>query len=56
MKQGDIYTMPKLGQTLRIIANEGADAIYGGSLTSQFVSDIQSAGGILTAEDLADYV
>lgn len=55
MKQGDVYTMPKLGQTLRTISKEGVKAIYGGSLTSLFVNDIKTAGGIITAKDLDDY-
>uniref|UniRef100_A0A2H8TL05 Gamma-glutamyltranspeptidase 1 n=1 Tax=Melanaphis sacchari TaxID=742174 RepID=A0A2H8TL05_9HEMI len=55
MKPGDIYTMTKLGQTLRVIANEGANAIYSGSLTSKLVHDIQSAGGIITKKDFNDY-
>lgn len=56
MKQGDIYKMPKLCETLRTLASEGSNAVHAGSLTSQFVDDIQSAGGIITTEDLASYV
>lgn len=55
MKPGDIYTMPVLGQTLRVIANEGANAIYAGSLTQKLANDIQSAGGIITKKDFTDY-
>lgn len=47
--------MPILGQTLRVIANEGANAIYAGSLTQKLAFDIQSAGGIITEKDFADY-
>lgn len=56
LQQGDIYVMPKLCETLRTIANEGADALYTGSLASKFVNDIQNAGGIMSTQDLADYV
>jgi len=55
MRQGDVYTMPKLGRTLRIIANEGVNPVYERSLISQLASDVQSAGGIVTAKDLEDY-
>lgn len=55
MQQGDVYTMPKLGQTLRIIANEGANALYDGQLTSRFTEEIRNAGGIVTDKDLTDY-
>lgn len=56
MKQGDVYIMSKLGQTLRTVADEGANALYAGRLTSEFVADIQNVGGVITAEDLANYV
>lgn len=55
MKEGDIYTMSKLATVLKIVAKEGANAIYDGSLTTEFVNDIKNAGGIITAEDLTNY-
>uniref|UniRef100_A0A2S2NKJ0 Gamma-glutamyltranspeptidase 1 n=1 Tax=Schizaphis graminum TaxID=13262 RepID=A0A2S2NKJ0_SCHGA len=55
MKPGDIYTLAKLGQTLRVIANEGGNSLYTGSLTQELVYDIQSAGGIITEKDFSDY-
>jgi len=55
MKPGDIYKMTTLGQTLRVIANEGANSIYAGSLTQKLANDIQSAGGIITEKDFTDY-
>lgn len=52
---GEMYKLPKLAETLRIVATEGADAIYNGSLTSRLVEDIKRAGGVITEEDLANY-
>ncbi|VVC34645.1 Hypothetical protein CINCED_3A012630 [Cinara cedri] len=54
-KAGDIYKLPKLAKTMRVIAKEGSDALYKGSLTSQFLKDIHDINGIITAEDLANY-
>jgi gamma-glutamyltranspeptidase / glutathione hydrolase / leukotriene-C4 hydrolase len=48
-------TRPKLARTLRIIADEGVDAFYNGTLTDQIVDEIQIRGGIITKQDLADY-
>ncbi|XP_027844964.1 scoloptoxin SSD14-like isoform X2 [Aphis gossypii] len=55
LKPGDTYTMAKLGQTLRVIANEGANSMYAGSLTPKLVYDLQSSGGIITKKDFIDY-
>lgn len=40
---------------MRIIAKEGADAMYNGSLTSRVIEDIKIINGIITKEDLANY-
>lgn len=54
-KEGEYLKRVKLAETLEVIAKEGADAIYNGSLTGSLVEDIQENGGIITAEDFYNY-
>jgi gamma-glutamyltranspeptidase/glutathione hydrolase len=44
-----------LGRTLRLIAAEGPDVFYGGSLARAIVDAVRERGGILTEEDLEAY-
>jgi gamma-glutamyltranspeptidase / glutathione hydrolase / leukotriene-C4 hydrolase len=52
---GEQYKLPKLAETMKIIAKEGVDAIYNGSLTSKLLEDLKEVNGIITKEDLANY-
>lgn len=52
---GEKIKLPELARTLKIIAKEGADAFYNGSLTRELVEDIKANGGIITEEDMASY-
>lgn len=54
-QEGEIYKLPKLAETLKIVAKEGADALYNGSLTSKFIEDLKKVNGIMSEKDLADY-
>ncbi|XP_078701568.1 glutathione hydrolase 1 proenzyme-like [Branchiostoma floridae x Branchiostoma belcheri] len=46
---------PQLAETLRAIADGGADAFYTGPIARNLAKDIQDAGGIITEQDLRDY-
>lgn len=47
---------PKLAATLKVIANEGSDAIYGGgSLAQKLIDELKAADGIITMEDLRNF-
>ncbi|MXV63398.1 gamma-glutamyltransferase [Natronorubrum sp. JWXQ-INN-674] len=52
---GQTVTLPKLGDSLRKIAENGADEVYEGSIADEIVDEIQSAGGFMTKADLADF-
>ncbi|CAG9786845.1 unnamed protein product [Diatraea saccharalis] len=41
--------------TLQIIAEKGADELYNGSLATSFAEDLNTAGSIITLEDLRNY-
>lgn len=44
-----------LARTLRAIAREGPDAFYAGPIARAIADEVQKRGGLLTAQDLADY-
>jgi len=54
-QEGDVYTFPSLGKTLRAIGVNGAKEFYEGETAQKLVADIQAAGGIITLEDMAKY-
>ncbi|CAK8693132.1 unnamed protein product [Clavelina lepadiformis] len=56
-QEGDIVRRPQLAVTLRIIAEEGAQAFYNGRLTDDIVADLKDGFGdsIITKQDLIDY-
>ena len=54
-KQGDIFANPRLARTLDVIAKEGRDAFYKGSIARAIVADIKSRDGLLEMRDFADH-
>uniref|UniRef100_A0A3P9DK14 Gamma-glutamyltransferase 5a n=1 Tax=Maylandia zebra TaxID=106582 RepID=A0A3P9DK14_9CICH len=55
LKTGDTVKFEKLADTLEMIANEGPDVFYNGTIAKNLTSDIQDAGGNLTRKDLELY-
>ena len=54
-KVGDIFRQPELAATLERIAENGGADFYRGKTARMLVTDMRSNGGIITAEDLANY-
>ena len=54
-KAGDLFTNKDYAETLRTLAKEGAKSFYTGSIAKRIVDDFAANGGIITAEDLAQY-
>jgi len=52
---GEVMTLPNLGETLDTIATAGADAFYEGPLADRIAEAVQARGGLLAADDLADF-
>ncbi|XP_043226954.1 glutathione hydrolase 1 proenzyme-like [Amphibalanus amphitrite] len=52
---GQQLVQQRLADTLDLLQVHGADALYNGVLTSEVITALTSAGGVLTAEDLSGY-
>ncbi len=52
---GAIFRNPRLGRTLRVLAEEGRDAFYLGEIARAIVEKSRAMGGLLTADDLASH-
>lgn len=50
---GAVHRLPALAETLRAIAEGGADAFYTGRIGEEIAATVQAKGGLLTADDLA---
>ena len=54
-KAGDLFVQTKLANTLKNVAENGADYMYLGKWAENAVKAVQSDGGKMTMKDLADY-
>jgi gamma-glutamyltranspeptidase/glutathione hydrolase len=54
-KTGDRLVQPDLAKTLRMIAEDGADAFYSGPVADLIVAEMKTGGGLISKEDLAGY-
>ncbi|TBR37929.1 gamma-glutamyltransferase [Marinomonas agarivorans] len=55
LKAGDTLALPKLGETLSLLANQGLDSFYRGELASRLATDLAAAGSPLGLDDFAVY-
>lgn len=51
----EVFRNPEFATTLQVLAEEGITAFYQGDISQQIVETVQTAGGVLTQEDLAAY-
>ena len=52
---GEWFMNPDIAESFSLIAREGPDALYGGSLGQRIVATVQEQGGYLTLDDLRDH-
>ena len=52
---GDTFRQPLLADSLRKIAEGGRGAYYGGPIGAEIARAIQEAGGVMTADDIAEH-
>ncbi len=52
---GEIVSLPRLGDSLATIAEEGADAVYEGEIAEAIIEEVQAKGGFLSESDLASF-
>jgi gamma-glutamyltranspeptidase / glutathione hydrolase / leukotriene-C4 hydrolase len=55
LQENDILYRTNFSYTLEKIAEEGPQVFYNGSISESLVAHIQATGGIMTAEDMANY-
>ncbi len=54
-KPGDLMRFPDLASSFRLIAEQGASALYGGELGRAISATIKAEGGLVSEEDIAQH-
>jgi len=54
-REGEIMKLPRLGATLRALAQDGPDSFYRGKLAAAIAADHARIGGLLQPADLANH-
>jgi gamma-glutamyltranspeptidase/glutathione hydrolase len=54
-EEGDVFVQKELGDTLRLIAEQGADTFYKGAIADQIAAEMKTGRGLITKADLAGY-
>jgi len=54
-RAGQRFELPELAATLRLLAEQGAAAFYGGPIAAQIEAEMRRGHGLLTKADLAAY-
>jgi len=55
LQEGNLYKNPNLANTLELVATQGVDAFYNGTLTQTMVDEINAAGGNISVNDFQNY-
>ncbi|EFK4097201.1 gamma-glutamyltransferase [Escherichia coli] len=55
LKKGDTLVQANLAKSLEMIAENGPDVFYKGTIAEQIAQEMQKNGGLITKEDLAAY-
>ncbi|CAO3593125.1 unnamed protein product [Absidia cylindrospora] len=53
--EGDVMTLPTLAKSYKVLAHQGKAGFYQGSIGKAIVEAVQSRGGVLTMDDLAQH-
>jgi gamma-glutamyltranspeptidase/glutathione hydrolase len=54
-RAGERVRLPRLGESMRTIAEEGANAVYEGPIGEAIAREVREAGGFMTPEDLSGF-